>query len=80
MRDAPLMVLAEMTELLSVLLVKVAGPASVTTTPDVGKVAVEFTPVPPAVVAKVPVTAADCDRSRAPKDGVPPPAGTRKLW
>ena len=47
--DAPLIVAA-----LKVLLVRVSVAASVTTTPEVGKVAVEFTPVPPLAAARVP--------------------------
>jgi len=47
--DAPLIVVA-----VKVLLVSVSVAASVTTTPVVGKVAVEFTPVPPLATAKVP--------------------------
>ena len=47
--DAPLIVAA-----VKVLLVSVSVAASVTTTPVVGKVAVEFTPVPPLAFARVP--------------------------
>ena len=47
--DAPLIVAA-----VKVLLVSVSVAASVTTTPEVGKVAVEFTPVPPLAAARVP--------------------------
>jgi hypothetical protein len=47
--DAPLIVAA-----LKVLLVRVSVAASVTTTPVVGKVAVEFTPVPPLAADRVP--------------------------
>ena len=62
-----------------VLLVKVSVAASVTTVPDVGNTAVELTPVPPFASARTLVTAADCDRSIAPKLGAPPPLGTVKL-
>ena len=47
--DAPLIVAA-----VKVLLVSVSVAPSVTTTPEVGKVAVEFTPVPPLAAARVP--------------------------
>ena len=47
--DAPLIVAA-----VKVLLVSVSVAASVTTTPELGKVAVEFTPVPPLAAARVP--------------------------
>ena len=47
--DAPLIVAA-----VKVLLVRVSVESRVTTTPEVGKVAVEFTPVPPVAVARVP--------------------------
>ena len=47
--DAPFIVAA-----VKVLLVSVSVAASVTTTPKVGKVAVEFTPVPPFAAARVP--------------------------
>ena len=56
--DAPLIVLAVTIPPLRTLLVSVAEPASVTTTPVTGKVAVEFMPVPPAEVGSNPVTAA----------------------
>ena len=79
-KEVPAKVPVLISGLAKILLVNVAVPASVTMTPVVGKVALELTPVPPELVAKVPVTAADCDRSRAPNDGVPPVAGTRKLW
>ena len=47
--DAPLIVAA-----LKVLLVRVSVASRVTTMPEVGKVAVEFTPVPPLATARVP--------------------------
>ena len=47
--DAPLIVAA-----VKVLLVRVSVESRVTTTPEVGKVAVEFTPVPPLAAARVP--------------------------
>ena len=65
--------------LMMVLLVRVSVAVRVTTTPDVGNTAVELTPVPPSPVGKIPVTAADCDKSTAPKLGAPPPLGTVKL-
>ena len=47
--------------------------------PEIGKMAVELTPVPPFACARTLVTAADCDKSIAPKVGAPPPLGTVKL-
>ena len=64
-----LMVPALMIGLVSVLLIKVSVADSVTTTPLVGKVAVELTPVPPFVRPRMLATAAACDKSKAPKDG-----------
>ena len=52
--DAPLIVPDVINGLLNVLLVRVSVAVSVTTTPVVGNVAVELTPVPPLAVAKVP--------------------------
>jgi len=49
MLDAPLIVAAD-----KVLLVRVSVASRVTTTPEVGKVAAEFTPVPPLAAARVP--------------------------
>ena len=49
MLDAPLIVAA-----VNVLLVRVSVASRVTTTPEVGKVAVELTPVPPLAAASVP--------------------------
>ena len=80
MIDVPLMVPLLITEELIVLVVSVCCPMSVIMTPDVGNVAVEFTPVPPRDVDSVPATAAACERLTAPNDGVPPAAGTTKLW
>ena len=51
-----------------------------TTTPELGKVAVEVRPIPPRVVGKIPVTAALCDKFMAPNEGVPPSLGITKVW
>ena len=51
-----------------------------TTVPSVGNVAVDSTPVPPKVWESIPVTAADWERSMAPNEGMPPAAGTVRLW
>lgn len=67
-----LIVPALMIGLVSVLLVKVSVADWVTTTPEVGKVAVELTPVPPFVRPSMLATAADCDKSKALKDGPEP--------
>ena len=56
--EAPLIVPVVMTGLVIVLLVKVWLPTSVMMTPVVGKVALEFTPLPPSEVGRMPVTAA----------------------
>ena len=58
--------------LVSVLFLKVSVASRVTIQPLVGKVADEFTPVPPFVRPSMLVTAADCDKSKAPKDGPEP--------
>ena len=63
----------------SVLLVKVAIAASVTTTPVAGKVASEVMPVPPLARGRMPPTDADFDKSMAPNDGCPPALGTRRI-
>ena len=76
--DAP-MVPPLIIGLVRVLLVKVSTPARVATTPLVGKVAVDTTPVPPRPVGNIPVTEALFDRSMAPNDGMPPADGTRKI-
>ena len=63
-----------------VLLVRVSVASRVTIVPALGNTAVELMPVPPLLVGKVPVTAAVCDRLMAANVGMPPPAGTVKLW
>ena len=73
------MVPALTTGLVRVLWVKVSDAVCVTITPVLGKVAEELMPVPPFARANRFVTAADWDRSMAPKDGTPPPLGTIKL-
>ena len=55
--DAPLMVAVLINGLVNVLFVNVAEPDSVTITPLEGNVAVEFSPVPPRLDGKIPVTA-----------------------
>ena len=52
----PVLTIVPMSGAVSVLLVRVSVAASVTTMPEAGKVAVEFTPVPPLAAGKVPVT------------------------
>ena len=58
MTDAPFMVPAVITGLINVLLVRVSDAVCVTTTPELGKVAVELSPIPPRFVGKIPVPAA----------------------
>ena len=65
---------------LSVLLLKVALPASVTTTPSLGKVALELIPIPPKLVGSIPLTAAELPRLSALKVGMPPPEGIDRIW
>ena len=65
--DAPFIVPAVMTGLVSVLLVRVAVPTSVRTTPELGKVAVEDMPIPPLLVCKIPLTALAFARFKEPK-------------
>ena len=79
-KELPLMVPEAMTGLARVLLLSVAVPLSVTTTPVLGNTAFEVIPVPPSVVGRMPVTAAERDKLIAPKVGTPPPLGTTKLW
>ena len=79
MTVVPLMLPLVNTAPVRVLLVKLAAPSSVTTTPALGNVAVEERPIPPKVVGKMPVTAAGCDRSMALNEGVAPSCGTVKL-
>ena len=55
-----------------VLLVKFSVASRVTTTPELGKVAVELTPVPPFAVGSTPLTAALCARFTAPNPNAPP--------
>ena len=78
--DAPVIVLAVTIPPLRTLLVSVAEPASVTTTPVTGKVADELIPVPPREVGNNPVTAAGCARFNAPKAGAPPFAEITRVW
>ena len=75
----PPLLMELMTGASNVLLLKVAAPVSVTMTPDAGNTATELTPVPPEDVGKIPVTAADCDKSTAPKLGALPSLGIVKL-
>ena len=79
-KDVPDIVPSLITGAVKVLLLKVWLAVSVTTTPEVGNVAVELTPVPPRLVGKMPVTDSVWLRSIALKYGVPPSAGTVKLW
>jgi hypothetical protein len=58
-KEAPFTVLAEISAPFRVLLLSVSVAPSVTITPELGKVAVEFTPVPPFTLGRIPVTAAD---------------------
>ena len=58
----PVLEIVPITGAVNVLLVRVSAALSVTTTPDVGNVAVEFTPVPPTAVAKVPLVICAADR------------------
>ena len=78
--EAPLMVLAVTIPPLRTLLVNVAEPASVTTTPLTGKVADELIPVPPKEEGSRPVTAAGCARFKAPNTGAPPLAEMTSVW
>ena len=55
--EAPLIVPAEITEFVRVLFERVSVAVWVTTTPELGKVAVELTPVPPLLVGNRPETA-----------------------
>ena len=59
MSDDPFTVPVVMIGLLSVLLLMVCTFMSVVTTPEVGKVALPLTPVPPTFCFKIPVTAFD---------------------
>ena len=78
--ELPVKVPPVITGLVKVLLVKVWLASAVTTTPDAGNVAVEFTPIPPRFVGKIPVTAVGCARFTALKYGEPPLDGTVRLW
>ena len=78
--ETPSMVPAVIIGALKVLFVRVCGPTSVVITPDVGKVALELMPVPPAERGNSPVTAAACARLIGPNVGIPPPLGITKLW
>ena len=57
--DPPILDAPSIVAELKILLVSVSVAPSVTITPEFGKVAVEFTPVPPFALGKIPVTAAD---------------------
>ena len=76
--EAPLIVPAEITELVKVLFERVSVAARVTTTPSLGNVAVELTPVPPLLVDRRPDTAELDARFTLPKVG--PLVVATKTW
>ena len=76
--EAPLIVPVETTELVKVLFDRVSVAAWVTTTPELGNVAVELTPVPPLLVGSRPDTAEIDARFTLPKVG--PVAVATKTW
>ena len=80
MREEPPIVPALMMGLVRVLFNRVWLASAVNTVPWVGKVAVDATPIPPRPVGKMPVTAADSDKSTAPKTGEPLFDGTVNTW
>ena len=65
--NKPVLLIVLITGANNVLLVKVVELSSVTITPDGGNTATELIPVPPALVGKMPVTAADWVRSTGAK-------------
>ena len=80
MVELPFMTLVVSVELLMVLLAMLSVASRVTTVPDIGNIALEFLPVPPAPVPRTPVTAAPCERSIAPKLGTVAPAASLSTW
>ena len=70
--EALFIVPAVMIGLVNVLFVRVAVPTSVSTSPELGNVAVDDMPIPPLIDCRIPLTALAFARFKDPKYGVPP--------